>query len=200
MTILTLGIGIILIISSMVSMFGFFSKNEWRAPLLELSAHLEGSFSKAEQRRVRRRAVFIPIFNLGLFNIGGIVILTLPILRNYRNIVSIALIVILFWLLRGAYRIIRVFYSRKVRLLNYLFSLYLFAWRRDFLSKYSDQEIENAICSVCDIDGCALISKNMSLKDFLIVLHQKTRPPLEHDVYPKILGENIARAEKKILR
>ena len=200
MTILALGIGIILIISGMVSMSGFFSKNEWRAPLLELNTQLEGGLSKAEQRRVKRRATFVTISHLVLFSIGGLIILTLPILRDYRSIVSIVLIVVLFWLLIGAYRIIRAFYSKKVRLLNYLFSPYLFAWRRDFLTKYSDQEIESAICRVCDIDGRALISKNISLKDFLIVLHQKTRSSLEHDAYPKMLGENIARAEKMILR
>ena len=40
MAILTLAIGIILIAFSMISMSGSFSKNEWRAPLLELSFEL----------------------------------------------------------------------------------------------------------------------------------------------------------------
>ena len=198
MNILILVIGIVLMVLSTKAMFGDFAKNEWRAPLLELTANLEGGSSEMEQVKVRRRAASIVIFHLVLFGIGGFIILKTPLLQNYIHIILIALIVISFWPLKGAYEIIRAFYSRKVRLLNYLFSPYLFAWRRDFLNKYSDQEIENAICNVCDVRDRGIIQKNTSLKDFLIALHRKTRPYIEQSTYPKVLEENIARAEKEL--
>jgi len=129
MSILPLAIGIILIIFSMVSIYGFFSKNEWHVSLLELSAELKGWWKV--QPRMRRRGLFLTIFFLILFGIGGVLILRSPILQNYKNIILIVLGVLLLWLLKGAYGLMRTFYSRKTRLLNYLFSPYLFAWRRD---------------------------------------------------------------------
>ena len=135
-----------------------------------------------------------------LFGIGGTIILKSSILQNYKNIILIVLGILLLWLLKGAYGLIRAFYSRKTRLLNYLFSPYLFSWRRDHLSEYSDQEIAAAVCRVCNIHDNSLIQENTNLKDFLIALHQKTRPPIEHDAYPKILEENIGQAEQMIYR
>jgi hypothetical protein len=79
-----------------------------------------------------------------------------------------------------------------------LFSPYLFAWRRDHLSAYSEQEIASAICRVCDIQDNSLIQENTNLKNFLIALHRKTRPSWEHKTYPKILEENIAQAEQMV--
>lgn len=201
MSILILGIGVVLIIFSMVSMSGFFSKNEWRDPLLELSTELERNpASKKLQSGVKRRGLFLIILFLILFGIGGTIVLRSPILQNYKNITLIVLGIFLVWLSKGAYGLIRAIYSRKVRLLNYLFSPYLFAWRRDFLSEYSDQEIAAAICTVCNIYDNSLVQENTSLKDFLIALHRKTRPPIEHDAYPKVLEENIAQAEQMICR
>jgi len=197
MAVLTLGIGIILIMFSIGSMSGFFSKNEWRLPLLELSSELKGGLEKKEQAGVRHRGLSLVIFFLVLFGIGGTIILKSPILQNYKNIILIVWGILLFWLLKGAYELIKTLYSRRTRLLNYLFSPYLFAWRRDFLSEYSDQEIESAICRVCDI---SLMPENTNLKDFLIVLHRKVRPFREHNVYPKILEENIAQAKQMRLR
>lgn len=188
--------GVIFIIFSMGSMSGFFSKNEWRAPLLELTSELEGGVLKKMQPGVRRRGLSLVIFFLVLFNIGGAIILTSPILQNYKNIILIVLGILLLWLLKGAYELIRTFYSRKTRLLNYLFSPYFFAWRRDHLSKYSDQEIASAICRICNIRDNSLIQESTNLKDFLIALHHKTRPPREHNLYPKRLEENIARAKQ----
>ncbi len=196
MTILILGI--ILIIFSMVSVFGFFSKNEWRAPLLELTAELKGKAWKKLQPETRRRGSSLVIFFLVLFNIGGTLVLKSPILQNYRNIILIVLGILLLWLLKGTYELIRAFYSRKTWLLNYLFSPYLFAWRRDHLGEYSDQEIAAAICRVCNIRDKNLFQTYTDLKSFLIVLHQKTRPPIEHEKYPEVLKENISQAEQMI--
>jgi hypothetical protein len=181
MVIFTLVMGIIFIIFSIVSISGFFSKNEWRAPLLELSSELKGGVWKKIQPGVRRRGLSLVIFFLVLFSIGGVIILQSSI-----------------WLLKGVYELIRTLYSRKTRLLNYLFSPYLFAWRRDHLSAYSDQEIASAICRVCNIQDNSIIQENMNLKDFLIALHRKTRPSREHNEYPEILKENIAQAEQMI--
>ena len=200
MTVLTLGAGIILIIFSMVSISGFFSKNEWRAPLLELTAELKGGHWKEEQPGVRRRGVSLVIFFLVLFSVGGSIVFRSSLLQNYRNIVLIVLGILLLWLLKGTYGLIRAFYSRKTRLLNYLFSPYLFAWRRDHLSEYSAQEIAAAICRVCNIHDNSLIQENTNLKDFLIALHRKTRPSVEYEAYAKILEEDIAQAGQMIYR
>jgi hypothetical protein len=185
----------------MVSMSGFFSKNEWRAPLLELSFELSYErdkklIYKELQSGTKRRGLFLAIFFLILFGVGGTIILRSPILQNYKIIVLIVLGILLLWLLKGAYGLIKAFYSRKTRLLNYLFSPYLFAWRRDHLSEYSDQEIADAICRVCNIHDNSLIQENANLKDFLIALHRKTRPLIEHGAYPKILEENIEQAKQ----
>ena len=198
MTILILAIGIILIIFSIVSMCSFFSKNEWRDSLLEISSELKGEPYKKLQSGVKRRGLSLVIFFLILFGIGGTIILKSPILQNYKNIILIVLGIFLFLLLKGAYGLIKASYSRKTRLLNYLFSPYLFAWRRDHLSEYSDEEIATAICRTCDIHDNSLIKENTNLKDFLIALHRKTRPSIEHDAYPKILEENISQAEQMV--
>lgn len=196
MPILTIVIGVTFIIFSIVSMSGFFSKNEWRAPLLELSSELEGGTLKKMQPGVKRRGLSLVIFFLVLFGIGGVIVLSSLILQNYENIILIVLGILLLWLLKGAYELIRTFYSTKTKLLNYLFSPYLFAWRRDHLSAYSEKEIASAICRVCNIHDNSLIQENINLKDFLIALHRKTRPSWEHKTYPKILEENIAQAEQ----
>ena len=196
MSILTIAIGLFFLIFSIVSMSVFFSKNEWRAPLLELSSELEGGILKKMQPGVKRRGLSLVIFFLVLFGIGGVIILRSLILQNYKNIILIVLGILLLWLLKGAYELIRTLYSRKTKLLNYLFSPYLFAWRRDHLIEYSDQEIASAICRVCNIHDSSLILENKNFKDFLIALHLKTRPSWEHKTYPKILEENIAQAEQ----
>lgn len=191
-------LGIILILFSMASVFGFFSKSEWHAPLLELTAELKGGAWKKLQPETRRRGASLVIFFLVLFSIGETLVLRSPILQNYRNLILIVLGILLLWLLKGTYELIRAFYSRKTWLLNYLFSPYLFAWRRDHLSEYSDHEIAAAICRVCNIRDENLIQAHADLKSFLIALHQKTRPPIEHKKYPEVLEENISQAEQMI--
>ena len=194
--ILILIIGTILIILSMKSMLGWFSIDEWKAPLLELNSELKGY--KNLQPGIRFRSVSIPIFFLILFGIGGIIIVKSSILQSYRKFILIIIGIFLLWLLKGTYELIKATYSKKTRLLNYLFSPYLFAWRRDHLNKYSDKEIASAICRVCNINDKTLIQENIMLKDFLIALHRKTRPSIEHDAYPEILEENLKQAEQLI--
>ena len=196
MDILTLIIGTILITLSMKSMLGWFSIYEWKAPLLELNSELKGY--KNLQPGIRFRGVSIPIFFLILFGIGGIIIVRSSILQSYRKFVLIIIGILLLWLLKGTYELIKATYSKKTRLLNYLFSPYLFAWRRDHLNEYSDKEIASAICKVCNINDKTLIQENITLKKFLIALHQKTRPSIEHDAYPEILEENLKQAEQLI--
>jgi len=194
MTTLTLGIGISLIIFSMISMLHWFALDEWKAPLLELRSELSGL--QEFQSGVRRRGISIPIFFLILFGLGAVLMLKSPILENYRKVILVILGILLAWSLKGAYELVKATYSKKTRLLNYLFSPYLFAWRRDRLSKYSDQEIAAAILNVCNIHDNSLIKENMDLKDFLIALHKKTRPSIEHDAYTEMLDENISQSEK----
>jgi len=177
---LTIGIGISLVIFSMISMLHWFALDEWKAPLLEPSSELKGL--KELQSGVRRCGASVPIFFIILFGLGATLILKSPILENYRNFILIILVILLAWSLKGAYELVKTTYSKKARLLNYLFSPYLFAWRRDRLSKYSDQEIAIAILSVCNIHDNSLIQEDMDLTEFLIALHKKT------DVVPIVVG------------
>lgn len=211
MTLLTFMTGIVIIIFSMMLMSGFFSNNEWRAPLLELSFELgKNPLDKELQSGYKRRSFLIVVFFLILYLIGCLIVLTSAMLHDYKTIKLIILGIILLWLLKGAYELIRAFYSKKTRLRNYLFSPYFFAWRRDNLYEYSDQEIAEAICRVCNIHDSSLLQENTNLKDFLIVLYQNQKPFLnwyfenlqdleesdKYEGYSKILEENIAQAKK----
>ncbi|MFH2145933.1 MAG: hypothetical protein ABII75_07915 [Candidatus Omnitrophota bacterium] len=192
---LLLVFGSIFIVLSIQSMIAFFKKNEWRVALLELNSELKVGL-QTMQTGVRRRGVIIASFFFGLFCAGALMVLASPILQSHKTIVLVVLFIIFLWLLLGLHRLIRIFYSRKSRLLNYLFSPYLFAWKRDYLNQYSDKEIACAICRCCNIKDTLFVKQGINLKDFLIALHKKTRPVIEQSSYPKILEDNIKCAEK----
>ncbi|MCK5762514.1 MAG: hypothetical protein KAH05_00180 [Clostridiales bacterium] len=91
-------------------------------------------------------------------------------------------------------------YSKKIRLLNYLYSPYLFAWHRDHLSEYTDQNISDAICIACSIEGKEILTSEMNLKEFLLALCLKTRPKFEYNQYPKVLEKSISQADNLVWR
>ena len=91
------------------------------------------------------------------------------------------------WLIKGVIGSIRAGYSKKIRLLNYLYSPYLLAWRRDHLSDYSDEQLAAAICETSGVDINQLSISDMTLDNFLIELCVHTRPNYESEQYPDIL-------------
>ena len=72
-------------------------------------------------------------------------------------------------------------------LLNYLYSPYLLAWRRDHLSDYSDEQLATAICEASGVDINQLSISDMTLDNFLIELCVRTRSDYESEQYPDIL-------------
>lgn len=116
--------------------------------------------------------------------------------QNNKFIISIVLGVMLILFLKYIYGIITATYSKKTRLLNYLYSPYLFVWKRDWFSEFSDYEIAAAILKVCDIKDDSLLEKNLELENFLINLQKKVRPPYEHKKYPQILKESKKQANR----
>jgi hypothetical protein len=90
-------------------------------------------------------------------------------------------------LLKGLIGLFRTAYSPKIRLLNYLYSPYVFAWRRDHWSEYTDEQIADAICSAVGINPRTIQVEEMTIDNFLLALCQKTRPQHERDEYPKVL-------------
>ena len=103
--------------------------------------------------------------------------------------VPILAILVALWLLKAVVGLFKAGYSRKVRLLNYLYSPYILAWRRDFWSEYTDEQIAVAICDAVGIDAKTTEVNEMTLDSFLIALCRKARPQHEFDKYPKILRE-----------
>lgn len=192
MAILTSGTGIVLVVSSKVSMSRLSSRNEWRVPLWDLNAELNGISFASEKRNLLFAAVFFYV----LFGVRLATILGVVTPSSHRNIPLLVLGILLVWLLRGSYVLIRPLDSAKTSLLNYLFSPYLFVWRLDYLSKYSDDQIAIATCRICNIHDTSFIDENTSLKDFLVALHRKTRAAIEHDFHPNVLQENIALARR----
>ncbi|MFA5755017.1 MAG: hypothetical protein WC909_01465 [Candidatus Paceibacterota bacterium] len=185
-------IGMLFIFFSIMLMYHYFSQTEWRIPLLELSSEIEGGFLKKNRPGARFRGVSVSIFLLFLFMFGSVLVLRTPFLKSYYNIALIVLGIVLFWFLKGAYELFKASYSKKVRLLNYLYSPYLLVWRRDFLKEYNDYEIITAILKVCDIQDSHLLKEGLDLKSFLIELHKKTMPNDNQERYLKNLEDNFS--------
>ena len=192
-------IGIALITISIALLQSAFSKDEWYAPLMELTSKLRYEGTEPYVGYKRRSIISVIILFI-LFGVGCILVLRSPLIERYRTIGLIILGLLSIWFLKGFYEIIRAFLSKKVRLLNYLFSPYLFAWRRDRLIKYSDKEIALAILKACNIKGDSLIKEEIKLKDFLIALHGKTMQASKQDskAYLGLLEENIQKAERMV--
>jgi len=189
-------IGMLFIFFSIMLMYHYFSQTEWRIPLLELSSEIEGGFLKKNRPGARFRGVSVSIFLLFLFMFGSVLVLRTPFLKSYYNIALIVLGIVLFWFLKGAYELFKASYSKKVRLLNYLYSPYLLVWRRDFLKEYNDYEIITAILKVCDIQDSHLLKEGLDLKSFLIELHKKTMPNDNQERYLKNLEDNFSQSKK----
>ncbi len=204
MPIFYLIIGIILIVISCSRMLRTFSAEEWRFPLIEIDFILiekkNPKIKKGGSSIFKQQTIYSVIFTMCLFAAGSWTIIRYSVLTNYRIGVFIVLLIILFWLSRGAYQVIVPMYSQKVRLLNYLYSPYLFAWRRDHLSGYTNQQIADAICIACGIDGKEIVTSEMELKEFLLTLCQKIRPKYEYAQYPKVLEESISQANNLVWR
>ena len=91
------------------------------------------------------------------------------------------------FLLKGLIGLFRAAYSPKIRLLNYLYSPYVIAWRRDHWSEYTDKQIANAICLAAGISPDTIEVDDRTLDGFLLALCRKTRPKQENDEYPNVL-------------
>lgn len=181
-----------------------FSAKEWRFPLLEIDFIIieqkNPKVKKGGSSIFKQQTIYSLIFTICLFAAGSWIILRSSVLINYRIWVFIVLFIILLWLSRGAYQVMVPMYSKKIRLLNYLYSPYLFAWRRDHLSEYIDQQIADAICMACEIDSKEIVTSEMELKDFLLTLCRKTRPKYEYEQYPKVLEKSISQANDLVWR
>ncbi len=192
-------IGMALIIISIALLQGSFSKDEWHAPLMELTSKLKSGTKEFYSGYKRRSIISVTLF-LIMFVVGVALFLRSPSIECYKTIALILIGILSIWFLKGFYEINRAFLSKKVRLMNYLFSPYLFAWRRDYLKKYSDQEVAVAILKACNIKDDSLIKEYINLKDFLIALHSKTIQASERgsQAYASVLEENIQQADRMV--
>ena len=192
MSVLALVVGIILIGLTTLGMSAFHSANEWRAPVLELSAELREGPRREWHAAVKRRMALMALSLVLLFGVGAAAIWYSRVtgLLVYALMVAVALLFLR--QLKGAWQMIRALYSRKVWLLNYLFSPYFFVWRFHHLAEYSDHDIARAICRICQVDDCSFAEDSDELAAFLIELHRRTRPPAEHATYAQVVSNNLA--------
>lgn len=187
-------IGIILAVISIVGINTAWRANEWREPLLHVSAILKRPHNEQVARfysNARRRGAVLHIVLLLLYAVGAILIST----RYRMGWLVILEVVVFVWLTRAVVGLLRAAYSSNVRLLNYLYSPYLLAWRRDSWASYSDDEIANAICEASGIDPQRLAIHATTLDDFLVALCKHARPKHEAQLYPAVLKELHAEAD-----
>lgn len=178
--------GIILAVVAFLGINSIWAKNEWRYPIFEISSVLErdtnpkvADFHAGVKRGgTTTSSVLFVVYLVGV----GIVYWRMP--RLWVLIVA-GLMTLL--LLKGLIGLFRTAYSPKIRLLNYLYSPYVFAWRRDHWSEYTDEQIADAICSAVGINPRTIQVEEMTIDNFLLALCQKTRPQHERDEYPKVL-------------
>lgn len=190
-------IGLLLMIVSFSAIHVAWRANEWREPLLEISNILmeeENPKLKQLNSRLKMKGTLGFVFIFSLYILGGLIVLI-----KYHQIWLVIIVCIIFlWLLKSVIGLIRAKYSVKIRLLSYLYSPYLFAWRRDFLKEYTDAQITLAICKACEVDSKEIVESDMDLKTFLLALHKHTRPQCEHEKYPQILEEVIVRGANMV--
>ena len=114
-------LGIFLILVAALGTSWLFGKNQWRAPLLEVGFTIINEKNILKSSRPRASIV------LWFLYIAGTVI----IYYKYPSLwLLIIFICIGLWVLTGTWGIFRASYSKKIRLLNYLYSPYFWAWRR----------------------------------------------------------------------
>lgn len=186
-------IGIFLAVISMVSIYTAWGANEWREPLLYVSAIFKRQQNEQVTRlysEARRREAILHILMLLLY-IGGAILISTRFPADWFLTVEFIGFV---WLAKAVMALLRTAYSSHVRLLNYLYSPYLLAWRRDSWSSYSDDQIANAICEASGIDPQKLSIQGTTLDDFLVALCRHARPEHEAQRYPDVLKELHAEA------
>ena len=179
-------IGILLVIISFIGIHSFWRSNEWREPLFVII----GILKREENPKVaefymqsKRRGVFSTIFLLILYLLGAVLVY----IKNPFIWILIVELLVLIWLVKGVIGLIRACSSKKIRLLNYLYSPYLLAWRRDHLSLYSDEQVAAAICEASGIDANQLSISGKTLDQILIELCKHIRPKHEAEQYPEAL-------------
>ena len=179
-------IGIILAVAGAIGLSFFWDKNEWRIPVLEVSSLLEkqGNLKVGElYSGFKRRCVTIALLQYCLYVVG-----VLLVFLGYNRVwVLVIACLIGLWLLKAVVGLIRAGYSRKIRLLNYLYSPYVLAWRRDNWSAFTDQQIAAAISEAAAVDFTTVQSEDDSLDSFLLGLCRHTRPAYEAERYPEVL-------------
>lgn len=177
-----------------------FRQKEWRFPLLEIDfILLEQKYERVKKGGAaifKNQTLFSLMLTVLSFGLGTFLILRSPIIRSFRLIILVILAIVLLWLIRGIYQTITPMYSKKIRLLNYLYSPYFWAWRRDHLSEFSDNQIAGAICIACGIESGGLLAEAVKLEDFLLILCKQTRPQFEYDKYPDVLEKSKEIANK----
>lgn len=186
-------IGFILIIISFLKIKKLFSSAVWRFPLLEIDFILlekhNSNIKKGGVNIFKRQKLYSIFFNIFIFSIGSLLI--------FKNLkwMSIMPLIASLWIISAIFKILISMYSKKTRLINYLYSPYLHAWRRDHLSKYSDKQIEIAICIACGIDYKEIVNNDMNLEEFLLILCKKTRSAHEYEKYSESLKASLEQAE-----
>lgn len=181
-------IGILLAVISIAGINSAWRANEWREPLLHVSAILKREQNEQLAHfysQARKRGTFLSLFLLLLYLIGAILIST----RHTAVWLIILELIIFLWLTKAVVGLLRAAYSPSVRLLNYLYSPYLLAWRRDHWSLYNDEQIANAICRASGIAPQTLFVHGMTLDDFLLALCNHARPENEAQLYPDVLKQ-----------
>lgn len=190
-------IGIILTVIGIISLKSFFSKNEWRAPLIELSAELEENIQiKNHKKSIKYNSLYLIVFFITLYSVGTYLVLTSKAIPSeFGYYILLIYVFISYLFVKGVFEIFLAFFSTKTWLKNYLYSPYFFAWRRDHLSKYSDNQIARAIIIVCKIKKPTKLEDNTDIIEFLINLHRATRPKKEFEYFPSLLELNRRQAE-----
>ena len=181
-------IGIILALIGAIGINGLWSKNEWRIPVFEVSSALErvANPQVSEMHSGFKRGVATMVVILyGLYLAGA----CLLYVRHTRAWLLVVVCLIALWLLKAVVGLVRAGYSRKVRLLNYLYSPYVLAWRRDHWSDFTYQQIAAAICEAAGIDASNIKAEEDSLDSFLLALCRHARPAYESERYPKMLED-----------
>lgn len=189
-------LGVLISIGSFLWFYKIWKNNEWRYPIFELEHQIlleTGPRSDPFILEYKKRTLIIGVISIVAFSIG------LSLIYLGSTGFWPILIGSIFWLLllRGVIGLVRSAYSPKIRLLNYLYSPYLHAWKRDHWSNVSDEVIAKAICSAVDIDSNSFVLENISLDNFLTALCSRTRPKVD-DYYPDTLQELKEQANKMV--
>ncbi|NPE30660.1 hypothetical protein HNV12_22430 [Methanococcoides sp. SA1] len=138
------------------------------------------------------------------FSLGGLFLYILSATKIYiaysNTILLVFLLIGAFLEIKAVYNLFMSAFSKKTILLNYLYSPYFLAWRKDRLQEYSDEEIINAICAAINFERNSISEQDFTLKLFLIELCKKMRSEIEFNKYRSILNKNIELSEQMIYR